>query len=67
MEVSGQWRTAGLGGLMGLDYTPLFMRMERMRLDDAVWELLFADVQVIEASALKTIKANSTDGDQQKS
>lgn len=65
MEVAGQWRTAGLGGLMGLDYTPLFMRMERMRLEDADWELLFADVQVIEASALKTIKANSKDGDKQ--
>lgn len=55
--MSGQWRT-GFGGGFALDYTPLFMRMERMRLADDAWEELFADVRVLEAAALEHMKAN---------
>lgn len=57
--MSGQWR-AGFGGGFALDYTPLFMRMERMRLADDAWEELFADVRVLEAAALEQMKANKT-------
>lgn len=53
---------SGMGGAVALDYVPLFMRMDRLRLSDDRWERLFADVRVIEASALETIKARSTDG-----
>lgn len=57
VQMSGQWR-AGFSGPMALDYTPLFMRMDRLRLDDRAWEELFYDVRVIEAAALDEMKAN---------
>lgn len=57
VQMSGQWR-AGFNGPMALDYTPLFMRMDRLRLDDRAWEELFYDVRVIEAAALDEMKAN---------
>lgn len=55
VEIGNQWRM-GLGGIAGLDYTPLFLRMERMRLDDERWEELFADIRVCEAAALKEMR-----------
>ena len=56
VQMSGQWR-ASFGGLIALDYTPLFMRMERMRLDDRAWDDLFQDVRVLEASALEQMRS----------
>lgn len=60
-EMSGQWRRAssGLGGSVpvALDYTPLFMRMERMSLSDEEFNALFADIRVIEAAALEEMRA----------
>ena len=50
-ELSTQWRT-GAGGTTGLDYNPLFVRMERMRLPDDEWEDLFQGVRLIEQGAL---------------
>jgi hypothetical protein len=55
--MSGQWR-AGFGGHYALDYTALFMRMERMRLDDETWQALFDDVRVLEAGALQAMSEN---------
>ena len=52
--MSGQWRV-GFGGQYALDYTPLFWRMDRMRLDDTAWEALFADVRVLEQAALQAM------------
>ena len=54
-EMSGQWRTAGMNGQnVALDYTALFLRMQRMTtLTDAEWVDLYADVRVIEHAALK--------------
>lgn len=58
-ELSGQWRRAGMSGTpVALDYTALFMRMDRMRLDDEAWQSLFDDVRVIEAAALDRMKRN---------
>jgi hypothetical protein len=54
-EMAGQWRT-GMGGNYALDYTALFARMDRMRLDDERWEELFHDIRVCEASALKEMR-----------
>lgn len=48
----GQWRVDS-GARYALDYSTLFTRMERLRLDDEAWETLFADIRVIEASALE--------------
>lgn len=55
-QMSGQWRS-GFGGLYALDYTALFMRMDRMDLSPAVWDELFADVRVLEAAALQHLRA----------
>lgn len=46
----------GFGGQYALDYTALFMRMDRMRLSDAAWNDLFADVRVLEHAALQAMK-----------
>lgn len=54
-ELSGQWR-ASFNGPSALDYTALFARMERLRLDDMAWEELFSDVRVLEAQALQTMR-----------
>lgn len=50
-EMRGQWR-AGFNGAYAIDYTPLFMRMERLRLSDDDWNEMFADFRVIEAASL---------------
>jgi hypothetical protein len=55
--VSGQWRV-GFNGRYALDYTPLFMRMERLRLPDADWELMFSDVRLIERTVLEVTNEN---------
>lgn len=50
--MSGQWRM-GFNGRYALDYTPVFLRMERLRLPDAEWEELFADLRLIEQTLLE--------------
>lgn len=56
MELSGQWRFSGMGGCTALDYTPLFMRMDRMGLCDEAWNNLFFDIRVIERAALEAMQ-----------
>jgi hypothetical protein len=51
IKLSTQWR-AGMGGLIGLDYSPLFVLMERMKLTDADFDQVFDDIRVIEREAL---------------
>jgi len=55
VEMGNQWRI-GVGGIAGLDYTPLFLRMDRMSLDDERWNELFHDIRVCEAAALKEMR-----------
>lgn len=55
-ELSGQWRTGGMGDRIALDYTPLFMRMDRMRLSDDDWNDLYRDIRVIEGAALDAMQ-----------
>lgn len=55
VEMSGQWRQS-FKGPTALDYTALFARMDRLRLSDQGWEEMFADVRVLEAQALRTMK-----------
>ena len=50
-EMETQWRV-GPGGATGLDYTPLFARMDRLGLTGPEWEQRFADIREIEAAAL---------------
>lgn len=58
--MSGQWRFGGMGGRYALDYTAVFMRMERMRLDDDAWELMFSDLRAVERAVLNVIAARGT-------
>lgn len=53
-SVSTQWRM-GMGGPVGLDYTALFARMDRLKFDDQTHERLFQDIRVIESEALNII------------
>jgi len=54
MQIRTQWRTT-MGGVVGLDYGPLFTVMDRMRLDDERWQTVFADIRALEAGALGAI------------
>jgi len=46
-----QWRGAGMG-VIGLDYTPLHHKMDRMQLTRDEYEDLEESIQVMEASAI---------------
>jgi hypothetical protein len=50
-EFVTQWRV-GMGGRTGLDYTPLYMRLDRLAQDDSDWEQLYADVRLMEMTVL---------------
>lgn len=54
-QVSGQWRY-DMSGARALDYTPLFVLMDRMRLADDAWQQLFADIRTIERTALERMR-----------
>ena len=56
--MSGQWRTS-MSGREALDYTPLFMRMDRLGLADDDWNDLFADVRILEAAALAAMRKSA--------
>lgn len=49
--LSTQW-IVGAGGATGLNYIPLFSRMDRMKLSDQDYEWMFDDIRVIESAAL---------------
>lgn len=49
---------APMGGPIALDLTPVFMRMERMRLADQDWQDLYDDLRVIADGALAQIRDN---------
>ena len=49
-----QW-IVGAGGVTGLNYIPLFSRMDRMKLSEQEYEWMFDDIRVIESEALKAI------------
>ena len=49
--LSTQW-IVGAGGATGLNYIPLFSRMDRMKLSDQDYEWMFDDIRAIEAAAL---------------
>lgn len=54
-SISTQWRTGGTGSASGLDYNVLFARMDRLKLSDQDYELMFYDIRVIESEALTII------------
>lgn len=54
-ELESQWRT-GMNGPTGLDYAPLFMRLDRLGLAPDEWEQRFADIRHIESAALTQMR-----------
>jgi hypothetical protein len=54
-EIETQWRT-GMNGPTGLDYGPLFARLDRLGLTPDEWEIRFADIRHIEAAALTQMR-----------
>ena len=59
-RVSTQWRTGGMGGYIGLDYTPIFKVMDMDGLTGQDWQNAFDDLRAIEAAALEQIRMNSS-------
>ncbi len=52
--LSTQW-LVGPCGVTGLNYVPLFSRMDRMKLSEQEYEWLFDDIRTIEAEALNAM------------
>lgn len=53
-RLSSQWR-AGPGGLIGLDYGPLFHELDRVHLSAAEYDDTLSAVRVIERAALSIL------------
>lgn len=51
-DLRTQWRTGGMGGVIGLDYNVLFRKMDRLALTAEEYDQLEADVRVMECAAL---------------
>ena len=49
--LSTQW-IVGSGGPTGLNYIPLFNRLDRLKLTEQAYEWMFDDIRAIEAEAL---------------
>lgn len=54
--VATQWRSMGRGP-SGLDYNVLFKCLDRMNITPQEYDVLFADVRVIESAALTQLNA----------
>lgn len=52
-----QWRGGGMG-LIGLDYTAMWKKMDRMNLEPGEYDELEADVQVMEYAAIAAMSVN---------
>lgn len=56
LEISGQWRRAGLdGACVALDYGPVFTLMDR-RFKGNRWDEVFEDIRLIEKNALSAMR-----------
>lgn len=55
-ELRTQWRSGGMGGLIGMDYMPLFHKMDRLGLNAVEYAQLEDDIRVMEAEALAVMK-----------
>ena len=53
-----QWEH-GFNGRTGMRYLVLFALMDRMKLSDADYEALFADIRVMELAALKEMNSRT--------
>lgn len=54
-----QWRFAGMGARVGLDYCAVYPLLDRMYPDDPEeWDRAFDDLTVMESAALDQIEQN---------
>lgn len=60
IEMGTQWRMS-MSGPIGLDYTPLFHRLDRLGLEGEDWEQCFSDVRQMEADALAKLAEQHKD------
>lgn len=51
-----QWRVAGMGGPVGLDYAALYPLLDRLTSDPAEWHAHFEDVREMESAALDAMR-----------
>ena len=61
-SVSTQWRTAPMGGVIGLDYGGVESAMRIQGVPRHKWRGLFADVQIMEAAAVGYFSEKKEDG-----
>lgn len=57
-----QWRSAGMAGVLGLDYNPLFHKMDRMELTAEEYLDLEDDIRAMEYEALAAMHAKNDRG-----
>lgn len=55
VRMGTQWRTS-MSGVTGLDYNVLLRLMDRMGLDEALYDQMLDDVRVMESEALSVIR-----------
>jgi hypothetical protein len=53
-QVRTQWRSAGMGGVLGLDYTVVFRLLDRIA-EGTDWDEMLDDLRVMETAAMSTI------------
>jgi len=57
-RVGTQWRV-GMSGATGLDYCALYPLLDRETKDEAEWQQLFDDIQVMESKALSIMASKN--------
>lgn len=55
--MSTQWRV-GMNGATGLDYGPVYKKMDRLGLTPAEYDCVEDDIRTLEDAALETIRKN---------
>nr|WP_229510785.1 DUF1799 domain-containing protein [Massilia sp. CFBP 13721] len=54
-DIQTQWRGAGMG-IVGLDYSVMYHKMDRMKLTPAEYDDIESDMRVMEASAMAAMR-----------
>jgi len=55
LRVITQWRVAGMGGVIGLDYGPLFSVLHAMRVPEDELETVLDQIRIMEDMAVKIL------------
>ncbi len=56
IELGSQWRTSGMGGIVGLDYNVLYRRLDRLNLSPERYDELEDEIRVMEYAALEEVR-----------